>query len=247
MWPKSWRRNRSVVRSASVCGVPPASSHDLSLNPAVSITNSSLLPPAHRVAEPRRLGVHRQRPPVGEHLPPVVELLEQDDGDARRLHHLEGQRPREHRVRDAVRQALLARRADAERLLPRVPHVSRPRLERRRAARQVDADVVDVLRADAAVRGHDQIAEHLPDAGEIRTAVGGAWRRCREIWLAVREPRRARRGMAQPLRRQRTEAMRRSPRRPPCARRSRKRARVPAPLTAARPAPWQCGRSIATL
>jgi hypothetical protein len=46
----------------------------------------------------------------------------------------------------------------------------RPRQEWR-SVRQVRRDVVDVLRPDAAVGRHDEIADHLPDSGEIRFSI----------------------------------------------------------------------------
>src|SRR5213593_610813 len=48
MWPKLTRRNRSVVRNASVCGWPLLSSQLPSLKPAVSTTKVS---PSHRPTE----------------------------------------------------------------------------------------------------------------------------------------------------------------------------------------------------
>src|SRR5215510_3679013 len=73
-----------------------------------------IFPSTDRIAEPSGLWILRQRAAVGENLPPVVELLEQDDCQGRHTHDLERKRAGKHRVRDAVRQAALTRSADAE-------------------------------------------------------------------------------------------------------------------------------------
>src|SRR5207249_11924977 len=71
-----------------------------------------ILPCADGVPEPRWIRIGRMAPAIRENLPVVIEFLEEDQRDIRRLDQLEG--TDKHRVRNTMRQAHTRRPGGAE-------------------------------------------------------------------------------------------------------------------------------------
>ncbi len=144
-------------------------------------------PLAHRVAEPGRLGIGRQRTAVGEDLAIVVVGFEQHHGDRGRLDDLR-RRAQRVEIRHAVRNAALGR--------PALPVVRPPFVvERLRGGpeRHLDAVRRQVLQPASARR--------QPDSRQIDFAVSSLRRRRVQVRLAVGRARDAGCGIPNPLRR----------------------------------------------
>src|SRR5579864_151112 len=71
------------------------------------------IPLTNRISKPGRIEERRMRAAIGENLAIVVELLEQDRSECRRLYDLEGNR-NQHRAGQPMRQTAARGKADAE-------------------------------------------------------------------------------------------------------------------------------------
>ena len=148
------------------------------------------LPSTDRVTKPRRLGILRQRTSVGEHLAEHEADLRfvQQYGLGRRLDDLE--------LIDRINSRNAGRHAEAERVVDVIAPLAL-RLDAGRPRRHLHVGWCQVLRE---IEEETIRSPSLPDARQVRLAVGQAWRSRIQVRLAIRQPRNAGRRIGEPLR-----------------------------------------------